>query len=502
MPDDVTVLPCQWVLKIKRNADGSIERYKARLVIFGNRQVKGVHYFETYAPVVRHTSLLVLIALATARGWIMKQFDVATAFILCPLEKEDGKIFMKLPKGYEIKGKVALLLKALYGLRQSPRLFHRNIRKNLLKIGFKQLESDPCVFIFECNIGTAIIGIHVDDGSLFASNQQIADLVEAELRKNYEIKVDNLTYILGMTVCSWDGKTAVFHQAYYDDLLNRFGMANIKPRSVPHLNIKLTPADETNTTFIPNYREKVGALMYTATQVRPDILTAVGDVARYCNNPDKTHEKAVDQVLHYLAGTKNLALVYDRKAADALTLIGYVDANWGENPIDRKSITGYVFIFCGAAISWKSKRQDTVAKSTMESEYMALSDCASEARFLRQLLGELKLKQPLPTVLNEDNDATKGLAEDRKTTQRSKHIDIKYHYVRELVEKQQVKILRVDSSENCADILTKGVARERFEYLRHKIGMRPIKLSTSGSVELLVSDTTNRDLSESLIQGC
>ena len=209
-------------------------------------------------------------------------------------------------------------------------------------------------------------------------------------------------------------------------------------------------------------------------------------MTRYCNNPDKTHEKAVDQVLYYLVGTKNLALVFDRIVCDPLILVGYVDANWGENLVDRKSITGYVFLLCGAAISWKSKRQDTVAKSTMESEYMALSDCASEAMFLRQLLAELKEKQKLPTVLNEDNDAAKGLAEDRRTTQRSKHIDIRHHYIRELViEKHELTIERVDSRENCADILTKGVPRERFEYLRRKIGLRLIKMSASGSVELL-----------------
>lgn len=484
LPSNTPVLPCQWILTIKRNADGSIERYKARLVIFGNKQIKGIHYFETFAPVVRHTSLLALIALATARNWIMKQFDVETAFITCPLEKEDGEIYMELPKGFEIHGKVALLLKALYGLKQAPRLFHMNIRNNLKKIGFKQLESDPCVFIYDSNTGTVIIGIHVDDGSLFASNQHVCDLVEMELGKNYKTKIMNLSYILGMTIWINNELTAVFHQTYYDDILKRFNMENIKPRSTPHIiNLKLVPAQETNL-YIPNYRGKVGSLMYTATQVRPDVLTAVGDVARYCNNPDETHEKAVDQVFHYLAGTKDLALVFNRTIENATTLYGYVDANWGEDLVDRKSITGYVFLLCGSAISWKSKRQDTVARSTMEAEYMALSDCASEAMFLRQLLGELQLKQENPTIIYEDNDTAKGLAEERKTTQRSKHIDIKYHYVRELIEKKEIVVKRVESRENCADILTKGVARFQFEYLRQKMGLKKIKMSASGSVEL------------------
>ena len=488
VPAGTEVLPCQWVLKIKRNADGTIERYKARLCIFGNKQVKGIHFYETYAPVVRHTSLLTLIALATARKWIMKQFDIETAFIVCPLEKEDGQIFMKQPEGFiEGKDKVCLLVKALYGLKQAPRLFHRSVRNNLRKIGFKQLESDPCVFIYDCNLGTVIIGIHVDDGSLFASNANICDFIEAELRRYWKMKMGDLSYILGNSVARTStNQIAIYQQSYYDNMLKQFGMENIKPRATPHLfNVKLAPSKNESNPPIPNYREKIGKIMYSATQARPDVLTAVGETARYCNNPDEVHAKAVDQIIHYLAGTKNLALVFDPSVETPTKLYCYVDANWGEDTITRKSVTGYVFMLCGAAISWKSKRQDTVAKSTMEAEYMALSDCVSEAMFLRQLLHELNVKQSEPTVIFEDNDATKGLAEERKTTQRSKHIDIKYHYVRELIEKKEILMKRVDSAENCADVLTKAVTRDKLEYLREKMGLRFIKTSASGSVELV-----------------
>ena len=208
-----------------------------------------------------------------------------------------------------------------------------------------------------------------------------------------------------------------------------------------------------------------------STRTRPDIAFAVGNAARYCSQPSQTHWSAVKRILRYLNGTTALGLLY--RPNDSRELCGYSDADWAGDSSDRKSTSGYVFMMSGSAVSWRSKKQSCVALSTAEAEYMALSSATQEGMWMRQLFASLvnEYKLSEPTTIYEDNQSTICMAKNNQSHGRSKHIDIKYHFVREQVEQQSIKLIYCKSEEMTADILTKGLLNYQFKKLRSKLGM-------------------------------
>lgn len=270
------------------------------------------------------------------------------------------------------------------------------------------------------------------------------------------------------------GKIWIGQPTYTADVLRKFQMENSKPVSTPiDPGTKLTKATETSKLVNKElYQSAVGSLLYLSTRTRPDIAHAVGNVSRFCSQPTMEHWKAVKHILRYLNGTQGYGLLYDKKKATNLR--GYSDADWAGNLDDRRSTSGYVFKLSGAAVSWRSKRQTCVALSTAEAEYMALASTAQEAVWMQNLQSALLGSPVTPTLIYEDNQSTICMARSPQYHGRAKHVDIKFHYVRELVERETVKLEYCPSKEMVADLLTKGLGSTQFVRLRELLGLHKL----------------------------
>eukprot|EP00873_Tetraselmis_striata_P006313 jgi/Tetstr1/426577/TSEL_016855.t1 len=476
LPEERTAIPSKWVFKVKYNADGSIARFKARLVVQGCRQRHGIDYAETFAPTVKFTTIRVLFAIAVQYGWNIHQVDVDTAFLYAPVEEE---IYMRPPPGYEqydARGRpmVLRLLKSLYGLKQSPRNWHNTLHKFLVWYGFQQLKSDPGAYVYwQGGQLICILVVYVDD-MIFAFKDAVwaADFKTA-LGARFDIKdLGVCAWALGMAVeRDWDNATLKVHQAkYIDDMVHKFNLADAYAVSTPaEVGADVPGSNKPLAAEMP-YQALVGSLLYAMVATRPDIAEAVSKLCRVMAKPEERHWQAAKRVLRYLKGTKTLGLTFSGGKADGL-LHGYCDADWAGDVVSRRSTTGFVFMLCGAAVSWKSQLQATVALSTAEAEYMALCAAVCEALFLRELLRELCCAQSEATVIFEDNQSCIALTRNPMTHGRSKHIAIKYHFTREKVLSGEVAIEYCPTAQMVADALTKALGRlKHAEFAMQMLG--------------------------------
>eukprot|EP00873_Tetraselmis_striata_P010320 jgi/Tetstr1/430584/TSEL_020381.t1 len=476
LPEERTAIPSKWVFKVKYNADGSIARFKARLVVQGCRQRHGIDYAESFAPTVKFTTIRVLFAIAVQYGWNIHQVDVDTAFLYAPVEEE---IYMRPPPGYEqydARGRpmVLRLLKSLYGLKQSPRNWHNTLHKFLVCYGFQQLKSDPGAYVYwQGGQLICILVVYVDD-MIFAFKDAVwaADFKTA-LGARFDIKdLGVCAWALGMAVeRDWDNATLKVHQAkYIDDMVHKFNLADAFAVSTPaEVGADVPGSNKPLAAEMP-YQALVGSLLYAMVATRPDIAEAVSKLCRVMAKPEERHWQAAKRVLRYLKGTKTLGLTFSGGKADGL-LHGYCDADWAGDVVSRRSTTGFVFMLCGAAVSWKSQLQATVALSTAEAEYMALCAAVCEALFLRELLRELCCAQSEATVIFEDNQSCIALTRNPMTHGRSKHIAIKYHFTREKVLSGEVAIEYCSTAQMVADALTKALGRlKHAEFAMQMLG--------------------------------
>eukprot|EP00873_Tetraselmis_striata_P042412 jgi/Tetstr1/462676/TSEL_007642.t1 len=460
LPEERTAIPSKWVFKVKYNADGSIARFKARLVVQGCRQRHDIDYAETFAPTVKFTTIRVLFAIAVQYGWNIHQVDVDTAFLYAPVEEE---IYMRPPPGYEqydARGRPMVLrfLKSLYGLKQSPRNWHNTLHKLLVCYGFQQLKSDPGAYVYwQGGQLICILVVYVND-MIFAFKDAVwgADFKTA-LGARFDIKdLGVCAWALGMAVeRDWDNATLKVHQAkYIDDMVHKFNLADAYAVSTPaEVGADVPSSNKPLAAEMP-YQALVGSLLYAMVATRPDIAEAVSKLCRVMAKPEQLHWQAAKRVLRYLKGTKTLGLTFSGGKAHGL-LHGYCDADWAGDVVLRRSTTGFVFMLCGAAVSWKSQLQATVALSTAEAEYMALCAAMCEALFLR----ELCCAQSEATVIFEDNQSCIALTRNPMTHGRSKHIAIKYHFTREKVLSGEVAIEYCPTAQMVADALTKPLGR-------------------------------------------
>ena len=472
LPKDRKAVGCKWVFKVKHNADGSIERHKARLVAQGFSQRYGVDYDETFSPVVRFESIRTVIALSVQRGLKLHQMDVTAAFLNGELEDE---VYMKQPEGFEVKGKehlVCKLNKSLYGLKQSSRCWNSVLDEHLKSIGFTQTESDPCIYVKEEDGDTLIVAIHVDDIILAGKTDEKIAKVKESIAERFQVKdMGELKYILGLQVIQEDGKVWIGQPTYTASIIKKYGMENCKPVETPvDLSSKLVSAMEDSELFNKEeYQSAVGSLLYLSSATRPDITFAVNSVAKFSANPTNEHWTAVKRIFRYLKGTVNYGLLYSENASP--DCVGFSDADWAGDLNDRKSTSGYTFQINGATVSWRSKKQTCVALSTAEAEYIALSAAAQEALWMRQLLTDLNVNIDEPVTIYEDNQSAIAMSKNPQFHGRSKHIDIKYHFVRDQVEKKTLTVLYCPTGSMLADVFTKGIPKEQFKKLRELIGV-------------------------------
>jgi hypothetical protein len=461
-PENRKVLGSKWVLRIKRGPDGAIQKYKARVVAQGFTQIEGVDYDETFAPVAKLASLRAVLALATELNWEIHQMDVKAAYLNGALEED---IFMAPPPGFDIpEGMVLKLKKAVYGTKQGGRVWYKNVKAELEEMGYERTESDHGVFVRFRDGVVSIILLYVDDFTMVCKDIKAIEGDKEALMEAYDMTdLGEIAYILGIHVKRdrEAGRLELSQQKYIEDILERFGKKDSRPVNTPalaneHLHKLTSPEIDAKS-----YQRAIGAIMYPMLGTRPDLAYAIGVLGRHAANPGEEHQRALDRVFRYLEGTKDWRLVYQRGMHDDLTLGGFVDADWANELSDRSSTSGYVYNLAGGAISWSSKKQTSIALSSTEAEYIAGAHAAKEVVWLRRLLTELGLSLNGPTTLLMDNQSAMKIAKNPQFHDRTKHIEVRYHYLRRKVEDEEIELEYVPTGEQVADIMTKGLTGEK-----------------------------------------
>ena len=471
LPPARKAITCKWVFKVKHDENGKIDRFKGRLVAKGFLQKYGIEFDETFSPVVRFTSIRALLAFAVSRNMFIHQMDVVTAFLNGTLDED---IYMEQPEGYVVPGKenlVCHLKKSLYELKQSPRCWNRSFKEFMISQGFVQSAADPCVFIRKVNDQLAIVAVHVDDLILLTETEQEMIDSKANLSAHFKMKdMGKLHYCLGVNIKMTDGVLQISQEQYIHKILHKYKLQDCKPVSTPmDVNVKLVKDDGYSKPVDPVvYQSMVGSLIYAAIATRPDIAQAVGTLAKFNSSPNEAHLTAVKRVFRYLKGTVKLRLSYEASDKD---VEGYSDADWAADSEDRRSTSGNVFLMSNGAISWTSQKQPTVALSTAEAEYIALCFATQESVWLRQLCKDLQIQCSSPITIHEDNQGTIAMSKNPILHKRTKHIDIKFHFVREKIQDKTIELKYCPTHEMVADIFTKPLPRGQFEKVRERLGL-------------------------------
>lgn len=471
-PAGKNIVDCKWVFRIKRDDNGNIERYKARLVAKGYSQKKNFDYTDTYAPVARISTFRILLSIANHKKFSIHQMDVKTAFLNGSLKEE---IYMCQPEGFEEGdgNMVCRLRKSLYGLKQAPRSWNEAFNSFVLNLGFQRSSYDCCLYWKRCGNVTVYLLLYVDDILLMANDLGEVNRIKKQLSEKFEmIDMGEIKQFLGIKVERDEirEQIKISQPKYIDGLLKRFGMSDCRPVSTPmEPKLKFERQEGEQLTKHP-YKELVGCLSYLMLSTRPDISAAVNTFSRYQASPTDEHWNHLKRILRYLKGTREVGLVY-RRHEDAEPLIGYADADWGNDGEDRRSISGFTFQIYGATVSWTTRKQNTVALSSTEAEYVSLNQATCEAIWLRNLLGEFGVSLNEPVKIFEDNQSCIRISEEPRDHRRMKHVDIKFHFIRECIQNKIIQPVYISTKEQVADIFTKGLPAGPFKHFREKLNL-------------------------------
>jgi hypothetical protein len=455
-PPGVIPIANKFVFARKTDKDGNVIKYKARLVAKGCAQRPGYDYFETHSPVVRMETIRAILAIAPTRKLHIQQLDVKGAYLNGKLKE---RVYMRQPEGHEDRtGRVCLLIKTLYGLKQAGREWNLELDAKLRKKGYARLRSDPCVYTWRVGEDFVIITVWVDDMLTFATTIELKMKAKADIKSKWEITDLGIpSKIVGIELTISPDAIFISSSKYIESILQREDLGRTNCVSTPlDPNIALVPNPEGKDGDRSNaYASLLGELQYIANATRPDIAYAVNRLASYTANPSLQHQIALKRVLRYLSGTRTHGITYKALPDRPDFFSGYADASYG-NADGHRSITGYVFLAGDGAITWSSKKQISTALSSTQAEYVALSEAAREACWLRNIYTELGLlKQDVPTLIRGDNDGSIAMANNPVFHKRTKHIAIRWHWVRELVQEGTIVVKSCRNPEQTADILTK-----------------------------------------------
>ncbi|KAI5332873.1 hypothetical protein L3X38_023002 [Prunus dulcis] len=470
------IVGCKWVYRIKHTADGSVERYKARLVAKGFHQQEGLDYTETFSPVAKPVTIRLFLSLAVQFDWFLNQLDVSNAFLHGSL-KED--VFMEQPPGFldsTTPHYVCKLNRSLYGLKQAPRAWYEELFHSLLQLGFRSSQADSSLFIKNAPYLVFIL-VYVDDILVTGRSSLACHQVIKQLSSIFPVKdLGPVHYFLGLEVHRSSQGLALSQTKYAYDLLQRTDFLGAKPCSTPLGSSKLdldSPA-LSDPTF---YRSTVGALQYL-TWTRPDLAFAVNQVCQHMHNPRESHLAAVKRILRYLKGTLHLGLWF--KKGQPL-LQAFSNADWAGCPVDRRSTSGLCVFLGPNLLSWSAKKQTTVARSSTEAEYRSVALAAAELVYLAKLFKDIGFFLGTPPLLWVDNQSAISLASNPVFHARTKHVEVDYHFTRELVQNGSFRLHYVCSSNQLADIFTKSLSSSRFVYLRSKLSVCDTTFSLRGA---------------------
>ena len=475
-PKDAVPLNNKWVFAKKYGKGGELLKYKGRLVVKGYAQRPGFDYVETFSPVVRMETLQAILALSALKRLEIGQLDVKGAYLNGTLKE---RVHMRQPEGYEDgTDRSCLLIKTLYGLKQSGREWNIELDSKLKKHTFKRLIADPCVYIRRGGEDLEVITVWVDDLMLFATSKSLMAKMKTDIKSEWEVTdLGEPTKIVGIEITRKGDSITLSQVQYIETILRNQGMLNANPVATPlDPQIPIEPNPEGNEGSRSNtYARILGELQYLANATRPDIAYAVNRLASYTANPSMQHMGALKRILRYLAGTKTFGITYlaspSRNRGTNL-FEGYSDAAY-KNADDQKSTSGYVFTVGGGAITWMSRKQSTIALSSTEAEYVAISEAGREACWLRSLYDELGFPQYNPTIIFGDNEGSMAMARNPQFHKKSKHIAHKWHWIREAIDQQVIRLESCRDPDQTADALTKALARPKHKKHVTEMGLVP-----------------------------
>lgn len=417
-------------------------------------------------------TLKILLSYCCQNGLKIEQMDVETAFLNGTIISE---VYVNQPQGYQDgTGKVYKLCKSLYGLRESPRSWYECFHKFMNELKFERSKHDYCLYVKNDGKVPVYLIIFVDDLLICSEDISKIQEVKSKLSKRFRMKdMGQVSNYIGIDI-EHDLENNVMtlsQENYIKSLAKKYDLENAKLYKTPmEMNLKLEPADEINEQV--KYRNLIGELLYISTGTRPDIAFSVNYLSRFQSCYDETHFKYAMRILKYLYLTKNLKLTYTRsERVDILDCL--VDSDWAGDIVDRKSTSGYIIRLYGNVIFWKSRKQKSVTKSSTEAEYVALSEALSEVTFIRGLLNEVfKIKFDAPIKIYEDNSGAVSIAKSGNLSKKSKYIEVQYHDVYDKYEKGKIDIVKIDTEDNIADILTKSLGKPKFVKLRQELKLR------------------------------
>jgi hypothetical protein len=463
-PNNHNVVGTKFVFRIK-DSETAKPLYKSRLVARGFTQIPGQDFDDTFAPVPKATTIRFMFSYAAGKHLHVHHFDVETAFLLSEIDKI---LYAEQPAGYEdpqhpAKDWVLLLKKGLYGLKQSNRLWSNNVKKKLLSIGFRQSDADEAVFIREDEKGgTLIVAVYVDDFLVASDSKEKIESLEKELSQSYTINnLGPVKRFLGINVYrpTPTGPIYLSQSTYARKILHRFGMQNCNPAKSPFTDTHQLHKrrEDEEPADIQLYSEMVGSIGYLPTYTRPDLAFAVSKLSQYLSNPSVIHMAEAKHVLRYIKGTLDLGPYYSAPPDGSESLpICFTDASHAADPDDRKSHSGHLALMNGGSISHSSSKQSITALSSMECEYIGGTNAAQEVVFLRKLYTSLTGKRiNIPTPIFTDSEAALNHTKNNVNHSRTKHIDTRYHYIREIHTAGLIDLQHIPASEQAADILTK-----------------------------------------------
>ncbi|KAK2405521.1 putative mitochondrial protein [Trifolium repens] len=469
LPQGKKALGCKWIYKIKRKSDGTVERYKARLVILGNHQVEGIDYTETFAPVVKMVTVRTVLAVAATRNWELHQMDVHNAFLHGELHEE---VFMKLPPGFAVQqpGMVCKLKKSLYGLKQAPRCWFSKLSAALKAYGFKQSLYDYSLFVLQESELHLVVLVYVDDLIISGNNCNAIQKFKAYLHTCFHMKdLGVLKYFLGVEVARSSTGIFLCQRKYALDIVAETGLLGAKPANTPlEQNHHLALASGPLIVNSEQYRRLVGRLIYLCF-TRPELSYCVHILSQFMQQPRQEHWEAALRVVRYLKGNPGQGILL-RKDSD-LKLYGWCDSDWASCPLTRRSLTGWFVSLGNSPISWKTKKQHTVSRSSAEAEYRSMANTTCELKWLKGILSCLGICHDQPIMIYCDSQAALHISKNPIFHERTKHIEVDCHFVRDEITKGIIQPVHVSTHTQLADIFTKALGRPQFVFLLDKLGI-------------------------------
>lgn len=470
LPAGRKAIGSKWVFKTKYDSDNNAVRRKARLVAQGYSQKFGVDYDEVFAPVARSSTFRMLLAVTGTKGYKLRQYDVKAAFLNGTLTEE---VYMKQAPGFQTGEEVCRLKKSLYGLKQAARVWNQTFDETLKELEYEQCWADKCLYRRVNKDKVCYIIIHVDDMLISTNSDDMLTELEKGIGNKFELKcLGDARHFLGIDIEENEGNFSISQPQYISNIVKEANLELLTPSKTP-LDPNYFKKNGNELDNNTEYRKLIGMLLYVSTNSRPDVSAAVGILSKKVQKPTDVDMQEVKRLIRYLNDTREMKLRMNDRTSDE-GMIAYSDANWGEDPKDRKSTSGSIVMVNGGTISWWSKKQNVIALSSCESEYIAMTETCKEIVWLRNIAIFFNVRIAETITILTDSQSCMAIIQNEKHSSRTKHIDIKYHFVRKEVEEKRVKLKYVSTDMNIADMLTKPLGPTKIQQLREMAGLRAI----------------------------